>query len=214
MFYSYPKSLTVMFLSLLLGMTFVSRPAFSDTDESMDQMHKRMQEQGYPGRNMPYGMGYGGMGMMGQGMGYGGMGMMGQGMGYGGMGMMGHGMGYGGMGMMGHGMGFGGMGMMQLSKKQRTEVRKLFREQRAAHFKIMNEMMVIRDELADKYDEDVLDAKAIGKIYARMFEQKRKMIEQSIETRNKIRALLSKEQRSEFDQMHRGGMMGHMGMMQ
>ena len=190
MFYSYPKSLTVMFLSLLLGMTFVSRPAFSDTDESMDQMHKRMQEQGYPGRNMPYGMGYGGMGMMGQGMGYGGMGMM------------------------GHGMGFGGMGMMQLSKKQRTEVRKLFREQRAAHFKIMNEMMTIRDELADKYDEDVLDAKAIGKIYARLFEQKRKMIEQSIETRNKIRALLNKDQQSEFDQMHRGGMMGHMGMMQ
>ena len=171
----------------------------------MTNMHDRMQARGYG--NMPYGMGRGGMG-------YGGMGMMGGGMGYGGMGMMGGGMGYGGMGMMGGGMGYGGMYMLGLDQKQRDEIRKLFHEQRATRIKLMTDMMDIRDELADKFDAKELDAKGIGKIYSKLFDKQRQLIEQNIQLRNRMRSVLNKDQQNEFDQMRRGGMMGGgMGMM-
>ena len=172
----------------------------------MEQMHKRMSNDS-DGR-MGYGMGRGGMGMMN---------MMGGGMmGRGGMGMMNM-MGPGGMGMMGSGMSPMMMNMFGLDKKQRSQIRDLMRAQRNTRCNMMNNMMDIQDELAEQYDKDKPDAKAIGKTYAKLYDQKRKMIEQSIETRNKIRDVLNKEQKQRFDQMHRGGGMmgpgGGMGMM-
>jgi len=146
--------------------------------------------------NMMYERGmYGGMGMMG-----GGMGRMGM------MPMMGGGMGM--MSMMG-GLSPMMMRMLDLDDKQRAQIREISRAQRKAQLETMSVMMDIHDELATAYDKDEPDAKAIGKIYSKMFDKKRQMIEQSIETRNKIRAVLNKEQKEKFDNMHRrGGMMG------
>ena len=127
-----------------------------------------------------------------------------------GMGMMGQG----GMGMMGTGIS-SMMNMPGLDKKQRAKIRGLMREQRNSCCKSMNVLMDIKDELATQYDQDVLDAKAIGKTYGKLFDIKRRMIEQSIVMQNKIRDILNKQQRQMFDQMHHNsGMMGGgMGMM-
>jgi Spy/CpxP family protein refolding chaperone len=187
-----------IFALTFLSLTVLPVTAWSQSDDDMDSMHRGMQNSDYDSMYMPR-MGRG-MGMMGNGM-----------MGYGGMGMMGNGMmGYGGMGMMGNGMmGYGGMGMMDLDKNQRAKIRSIMREQRENRCKMMTSMMDVGDELAEQYDKNEPDAKAIGKIYARMFEQRRKMIEQSVETRNRIRNVLSDEQKKQFDNMRHGrGMMG------
>lgn len=173
----------------------------------MDDMHGKMMHE----RGMQRGAGYNcdGMGMMGRGMGM--MPMMGGGM----MSMMGSGMGM---------MSMGGMSpmmaqMLDLDDKQRQKLRELMRAQRKTHLNMMNSMMDIHDELETAYDKDVVDAKAVGKIYNKMFENKRQMVEQMIETRNKFRAMLTDEQKKQFDKMRHGGvgmmpMMGRgMGMM-
>lgn len=185
--------------------SYADTPKSSDEDNSGQTMYPGMGPgmMGYggmgPGYRHPEGMGPGYMGRGGRGYGYG--------MGYGGM--MGHGMmGYGGM------MG-GGMGMMyglHLDKSQRDKVRALMREQRGANCKVMTEMMDVRDELAAEYDKDKPDAKAIGKLYEKMQGMQRQMLERSIQMRNKMRGILNKEQKEQFDQYYHGGMMGH-GMM-
>ena len=157
--------------------------------------HDKMMHHKGPGYGM--GMGYGRMGMMGGRMGQCGMGMMG-----GGMGMM---------NMMGGGMSPMMMQMLNLNDKQKAKLREFSHEQRKSHCENMNSMMDIRDELAEAYAKDEPDAKAIGKIYSKMFDKRRQMIEQSIETHNKMRAVLNKEQQEKFDNMHRGGGMGMMG---
>jgi len=193
MFYSKPKSFKMVFPFLLAGLAIISMPSFSAEDESMEQMHKQMQSD--RDDRMGYGMGRGSM------MAPGGMGMMGPGMMDGNMSSM-------------------MMNMLDLDKKQRSEIRNIMRQHRNSHCKMMNSIMDIQDELADQYDKDKPDAKNIGKTYTRLSEQKRKMIEQSIETHNKIRDVLNKEQQQRFDYMHRrgrmmgpgGGMMGPGGM--
>ena len=202
------KTLLILGTSLS-AVLLLSAPVKADPPMmGSDEMRNQMMQQGGPG----YGMGYGRMGMMGgRGMGYGGMGMMGGGMGYGGMGMMGGGMGYGGMGMMGAGMSPMMMQLLDLDDKQKAKLREISREQRNSRCANMNAMMDIRDELAEAYDKDQLDTKAIGKVYGKMFDMKRQMIEQSLEARNKMRAVLNKEQKEKFDTMMHGGGMGMMG---
>lgn len=140
---------------------------------------------------------------------------------YGGMGpgymQGGMGPGYMQQGGMGYGMGYGGMGMMQalnLDKDQRAKLRGLIREERSARCKTMNEMLDVRDELAAEYDKPQPDSKAIGKLYSKMSEMQRHMLEQSVQMRNKMREMLNKEQKENFDRMYHGGMgYGGMGMM-
>lgn len=187
-------------ITVFTVITFLATSSFAETPQSTSESNTG--QTGYPGMG-PGHMGYGGM-WPGH-MGYGGMGY--GGMGYGsGMGMMGYGMGY--------GMGFGGMGMMQalnLDKSQRDKIRSLMRAQRTANCKTMNEMMDVRDELAAEYDKPQQDAKAIGKLYNKMEEMRRHMIEQSVQMHNQIRELLNKEQKDTYDQMYHGGM-GYGGM--
>jgi Spy/CpxP family protein refolding chaperone len=114
-----------------------------------------------------------------------------------------------------------GMGMMQalnLDKAQRSKLRALMREQRTANCKTMTQMMDVRDELADEYDKDKPDAKAIGKLYGEMQGMQRHMLERHVEMHNKFREMLHKDQQETFDRMFHGGMgmmnmMGNGGMM-
>jgi Spy/CpxP family protein refolding chaperone len=181
---------------LLTTSSFAETPK-STTEESTGQM---MYPQGMPG-----GMGPGYMRQGGMGPGY---------MGYGGMGpgyMRQHGMGYGGMGYGGMGMMGGGMGMMRalnLDKDQSAKLRGMMREERIARCKTMNEMLDVRDEMATEYDKPQPDAKVIGKLYSKMSEIQRHMIEQSVQMRNKMREMLNKDQKDTFDHMLQGGMMG------
>lgn len=189
-------------ITTLTVIAFVATSSFAETPNSSAE--ENTGQMMYP-RGMHGGMGYGGMGP--GNMGYGGMGhgyMRQGGMAYGGMG-------YGGMGMMG-----GSMGMAQalnLDKDQRAKLRGLMREQRNARCQTMNEMQDIHDELAAEYDKGTPDPKTIGKLYSKMSEKQRAMIEQSVEVHNKMRGLLNKEQKETFDRMYRGNMMGYGGMM-
>jgi Spy/CpxP family protein refolding chaperone len=153
-------------------------------------------------------MGYGqmGPGMMGYGqMGPGmmGYGQMGPGMmGYGqmGPGMMGYGqMGPGMMrgGHMGQGMMGGMWAIMQLdlNEAQEQKVRVIHSQLRRENWTRMGEMMDHQDKLAELHAADVPDAKAIGKVYAAIFDIKRQKIESAINAQNEVRALLTDEQR-------------------
>ena len=160
-----------------------------------------------------YGYGYGmGPGMMG---GYGmmhGPGMMG------GYGMM-HGPGMmGGEGMM-YGPGMTGMGpvwMLNLTDEQRAKIGKLQGELRKKQWATMGQIMDEREKLFELYSADSPDAKKVGAVYGKIFDLRRQMIEATIDTQNRMQALLTKEQRAQLDQWRHGwgpgpggpGMMG------
>ncbi|MGW8246611.1 MAG: Spy/CpxP family protein refolding chaperone [Acidiferrobacterales bacterium] len=154
--------------------------------------------------------GYGGMGMGGYGMmgGYGGYGMMGPGMmggGYGGMGMGGYGMmgGYGGYGMMGPGMmGYGGM--LNLSQAQRDKIEAIQQNMRKSHFAMMESMIKEREKLAELYNQEYPSPSKVGAVYGRIFAIQRQMIESSISAHNQMNKVLTKEQREQIQQWHRG----------
>ncbi len=173
------------------AVAFVATSSYADTPKS---------EEGNTGHMMYPGM-YGGMGPGNMGYGRMGPGYMHGGRGYG----YGHG-----MGMMGGGMGYGMMQALNLDKDQRSKIRALMREQRTANCAVMNGMMDVRDELAAEYDKDKPNAKTVGKLYEKMQGMQRQMIERMVETRNKMRGLLNKEQKENFDNMFHGGM-GMMG---
>ena len=155
-----------------------------------------------------YGMMGGGYGMGGYGMmGGGGYGMMGPGMmgggygmgGYGGMGMMGGGYGMGGYGMMG---GYGGM--IDLSQAQRNKIENIQQGMRKSHFAMMEQIIAEREKLAGLYSSEKLDAKKIGAVYGRIFAIQRQMIESGIAAHNQMNNVLTKEQREQIRQWHRG----------
>jgi len=145
-------------------------------DESYEQM---MDQRGYG-----YGRGYGRGG--GYGYGYGGH------MGPGGM-MMGP-MG----GMMGPGYMMGNLYGLDLSDKQRDQIRDIQRDMRKKHWALMEQMMETSDKLVDLYEVDKPDPDKIGKVYDEVFKIKRELIQQQIIVRNKIFDILNKEQREKF----------------
>lgn len=155
---------------------------------------------------MMQGTGAYGPGMMG---GYGGgmMGAYGPGMmrGYG-HGMMGsHGPGM--MGGYGHGM-MMGIWSLNLSKEQRAKVNRISDDMRRKHWELMGRMQEQSSSLRNLYEADKWDAKEIGKAYQGIYDLKRQMIESSVETHNRINAILTKEQREELRKSRPwGGMM-------
>jgi Spy/CpxP family protein refolding chaperone len=162
---------------------------------------------GYGGYGMGPGMmgGYGGYGM-GPGMmgGYGGYGM-GPGMmgGYGpGYGMMG---GYGGYGMGPGMMGYGGFYGLDLTDAQRTKIDKILDNQHKQHWSVMGGMMEAQNKLRDLYQADPLDAKKIVAVYGDIAKMQQQLIESEVEAQNQIRNVLTKEQRAQLRDWHRGG---------
>jgi len=156
-----------------------------------------------PGMMGGYGGGYGmGPGMMGgYGGGYGmGPGMMG---GYGmGPGMMGPGMmggGYGmGPGMMG---GFGYGYGLDLSDEQRAKIGEAQQEFAQKHWELMGRMHQQGGPMSYAFGPGAIDEKAARKAYEAMAEAQKQMFELSLQTRKKIDAVLTPEQR---EQMQRG----------
>lgn len=154
------------------------------------------------GFSQPYGMGPGGGYGPGAGMG---PGMMGPGMmgGYGmGPGMMG---GYGGYGM-GPGMmgGYGGYGYgygLDLSDEQRTKIGEAQQEFAQKHWELMGKMHQQGGPMSYAFGPGAIDEKAARKAYEAMAEAQKQMFELSLQTRKKIDAVLTPEQR---EQMQRG----------
>jgi len=154
----------------------------------------------------PYGRGYGwmGQGMM-DGHGYGMMG--GQGMGPGMMGGYG-----GGHGMMG-GYGMGPYAMLDLSDDQRSKINKIHDAERKQHWAIMGKMMDVENKQRDLLAQSEPDPKKVGAAYAEMAKLRQQMLESHVQANNDMQKLLTKEQREQMQQWHRGMRGGPRGMM-
>ncbi len=152
-----------------------------------------------------YGPGYG----MQQGGGYG-PGMMGGGYGPGYGGMMGGGMGYG-MGGMGGGwgVGMGPMYMQDLSDAQTAQMEKIQTEMQKKHRTLMRQMWDEQEKLGDMYSSDKRDPEAMGKVYSKMSDYQRQMVEIHADAENKMEAVLTKEQKTQLRRGYGRGMMGY-----
>lgn len=191
----------------LLASTAMAQPAGGMmhpgmNPEAADQMTEY--QRNYMGRGP--GMGY----MMGGGYGWGRGYEGGCGYGPGGGYMMGGpmmGRGMMGMGMMGGPM-MGGPMMggsmmgylygLDLTNEQRQKTRDLRKKQRRENLKLMTQMMDEWDKLEDLYSQDTPNPKEVGKVYASIFAIRRNMIENHLQERNSIYALLTDEQKKKL----------------
>lgn len=191
------KQVLLGIVTAFIASTMLVTTSMAETPKTNDQSNEQATyPNGMPGAMMGPGyMGQRGMGPDNMPYGRMGPGYMRQG-----------GRGYGGMGMMGM------MQSLDLDKTQRSKIRALMRVQRASMCKTMTEMMDVRDDLASEYDKAQPNAKVISKTYKKMQAMQRTMLERMVETHNKMRELLNKEQKEKFDQMFQGGM-GMMNMM-
>jgi Spy/CpxP family protein refolding chaperone len=155
-----------------------------------------------------YGPGYGmGPGMMG-GYGPGGMGpgmMGGYGPGYGmGPGMMGGygpgGMGPGMMGGFGPGFGYG----VDLSDEQRAKISGIQQELAQKHWELMGRMHQQGGPMSQAFGPGPIDEKAARKAYESMAEAQKQMFELSLQSRKRIDAVLTPEQREQMGRGWRG----------
>lgn len=129
-------------------------------------------------------------------------GQRGQGMGYMmGMGNM--------MGMMP--MAMYGLNDLKLNNKQRNEIRSILRDLRKKNWNMMETTMELSDKLADLYAERPRNASNIAAVYDKIFSQKKQMIIEMVEVRNKVDAILTEEQRKELDSSQPQGMGYGMG---
>jgi Spy/CpxP family protein refolding chaperone len=125
--------------------------------------------------------------------------------------MMGGGMGVGSCGMMGGGagmMGYGAFGALDLTKDQQARINKIQDDMRKQHWAIMGKMMDEQSKLRDLYAEEKLDAKKIGAVSDAVYALRKQMIESRIEATNRMREVLTKEQREQLNKRPGGGMTG------
>ena len=94
----------------------------------------------------------------------------------------------------------GAMALMQaiqlsdLTDEQRKELGKLAQELRKETWAQMGPMMDEESKLAELYAQDPVDEKAVGEVYARIFDLKRQTIESHIRTENRVKSILTPEQ--------------------
>jgi len=119
----------------------------------------------------------------------------------------------GGMGMGGGMMGMGPYHMLNLTDDQRSRINKMHDAQRRKHWETMGKIMDERAKLRDLYSADKLDTKRILKVQEEIDRMHRSMLEQHLNTRNQIDALLTPEQREQLKSYRRGGMGMGPGMM-
>jgi Spy/CpxP family protein refolding chaperone len=115
------------------------------------------------------------------------------------MGMMGHG-----AGMMGPGMEMMGYGMLDLTPEQNTKINKILDDLRHKHFDILGKMMDEKAKMRDLFDEEKLDGKKIGMVQDALSALRKQLLESRVDATNRVREILTKEQRDQLKQMMRG----------
>jgi len=113
----------------------------------------------------------------------------------------------------GYGMGTGMMGWrnyrgLDLSADQKSKIAPIQKEMRTKQWALMGEMMDAQDKLQELYDADKQDSAAINKQYKVIEDLRRQMVDNSVDTHNRINSILTKEQREELRKSDRG--YGHM----
>jgi len=83
---------------------------------------------------------------------------------------------------------------LDLTAAQKKKIRAIQKELRATTWSHEDAIEEISDELFEQYKYPQRDAKAIGKIYGKIFDHRRQIIEAQIEAGNKVEGVLTKEQ--------------------
>jgi Spy/CpxP family protein refolding chaperone len=102
-------------------------------------------------------------------------------------------------------MGPGAFGGLDLTAEQRTKINKIQDEMRKQHWALMGKIMEEQAKLRDLYDEDLLEAKKITAVSDVIHAYRNQMIESRIDAFNRMREVLTKEQREQFTKLRRGG---------
>ena len=117
--------------------------------------------------------------------------------------------------MMGNRMGFGMLYMLKLTDEQETKINKLHDEMRDRHWKMMGDIRDLQKKMRDAFDSDKPDPDAIGDLYDKIAKIRKKMLLDRVATMNKVRDLLTAEQRKQLSSGERrygwggGPMMRH-----
>lgn len=81
-----------------------------------------------------------------------------------------------------------------LTPEQKSKIRKIQREARAKHWDLEDKIELEADKLFELYKYPKRDAKAIGKVYGKIFDYRRQIIENGIEAGNKVEEVLTTAQ--------------------
>jgi Spy/CpxP family protein refolding chaperone len=188
------KTHLALLLASSLGLAALPFPSAADTQPATTTAKKSSRS---ASSIPPYHEQRWGPGMMGS---YGhAPGMMGGGYGRGGYGPM-----MGGGGGCGHGM--TGLNALNLSDDQWTKIDQLTDELRQKHWPLMKAMMDESAKLRALYRAEKPDSAAIGKIYQKIFDLKRQMIETGIDQKNRIQEVLTPEQRQQLRRWQPAGL--------
>lgn len=90
---------------------------------------------------------------------------------------------------------------LDLNDEQRSKINKLSDELRRNHWAAMGLIMDESAMLRDLYVAEKRDSSAIGKVYQKIFDLKRRMIEAMIDNQNRVEELLTPEQRAQLKNM-------------
>lgn len=131
------------------------------------------------------------------------------------------------MGGMGHGMMGGGwsgnndhydrmfsmqsLSALNLNAEQRKKLADLRRELRNNTWDLQRQEIDQREQLGLLYSGDTLDVAAIKSAYEKLFQVKLKLIEHTLNFKQSLEKVLTKEQMKQFRQMMHGSMGGAMG---
>jgi Spy/CpxP family protein refolding chaperone len=116
----------------------------------------------------------------------------------------GYGMDPGMMGGHGYGMGPGMMGLgyykaLKLTPDQKSKITPIIKEARTKQWANMGKMMDAQERLQELYDVDKQDSEAINKQYKVIEDLRRQMVDNSVETHNRLNSILTKEQKEQLE---------------
>lgn len=107
-------------------------------------------------------------------------------------------------------MGLGMMGMfdpgwqgLDLSDQQRDKLDQIQDETRKKNWTTMGHLLDEQAHLRDLLKADKADPTAVGKVYMKIADLQRQMLETGVEARNRMEALLTKEQKSKREKYRR-----------
>jgi Spy/CpxP family protein refolding chaperone len=93
---------------------------------------------------------------------------------------------------------------LDLSADQKSKIKPIQKELRSKQFAVMGDMIDAQDKLQELYDADKQDAAAINKQYKVIEDLRRQMVDNAVDTHNRINSILTKEQREKFRERGRG----------
>jgi Spy/CpxP family protein refolding chaperone len=112
-----------------------------------------------------------------------------------------------------HMISMGRLDALKLNADQRKKVADLRRELRKNTWDLQRQEIDHREQLGELYSSDKLDVAAIKATYEKLFQVKLKMIEHTLNFKQSLEKVLTKEQLQQFHQMMHGPMGGAHGSM-